>query len=158
MSNRKEQSADIKKIRLGLIGERIVAKLLRDQGHIVDESLDPFDVEKDMIMDGNPIEVKTQVPLLTEDSFAIGVSQIPKIRRSHRVFFVSVPPTKAADPMAGSIYVLDSTGEFKAHRKTVGQGREMLCIPRTQPAMQIIARVEDKNLLSIMQSLSTSAF
>ena len=66
-------------VMLGMMGERIVAKILRDRGQQVEESLDPFDAEKDMFVDGERVEVKTQVPILTENSFAVSVRQRTKL-------------------------------------------------------------------------------
>jgi len=152
----KEQSIDVKKIMLGMVGERIVAHFLRKQGHTIEEALDPFDSEKDMLMDGSKIEVKTQVPFLVEDSFGVSPNQLPKLRGNHRVYFVSVPPNKNVDPNAGCIYELDSTDAFKCHRRTLGSGREVLCIPRNQIAMKIIGKIEDESLLNTLVKLSTS--
>lgn len=153
---KKEQTIDVKRVMLGMTGERIVAHLLRKQGHIVVESLDPFDSEKDMLMDGLKIEVKTQVPFLVEDSFTISHSQLKKICNSHRVYFLAVPLFKNQDPNVGCIYELDSTQEFKCHRRFVANGRETICIPRNQPYMKIIGRVEDSKLLATLRELSTS--
>ena len=47
---RKEQEDGERKILLGLIGERIVAHYLRNMGHVVEESLNVFDMEKDMMV------------------------------------------------------------------------------------------------------------
>jgi hypothetical protein len=152
----KKQSIDVKKVMLGMTGERIVAHYLRKRGHEVEESLDPFDSEKDMLMDGNKIEVKTQVPFLVEDSFAVSPSQLPKIRGSHRVYFVSVPPSRNVDPNAGWIYELTDTENFKCHRRMLSSGRETLCIPRNQTVMQKLAKIEDEKLLNTLQLLSTS--
>jgi len=153
----KEQTVDVKKVMLGMVGERIVAHLLRKQGHMVEESLDPFDMQKDMLLDGNQIEVKTQVPFMMEDSFGVHPSQLKKMVSSHRVYFVSVPTSgKNVDPNAGSIYELDSTTEFKCHRRVVSGNREVICIPRVQSAMKIIGRVEDPKLLQTLKDLSTS--
>jgi hypothetical protein len=152
----KEQSIDVKKVMLGMVGERIVAYFLRKQGHDIEESLDPFDSEKDMLMDGQRIEVKTQVPFLVEDSFGLHPGQLKKLRGNHRAYFVSVPPSKNVDPNAGCIYELDTTVEFKCHRRVVANGREVLCIPRNQSAMKIIGKIEDESLLDTLVKLSTS--
>jgi len=154
----KNKSVNVKKVMLGMVGEKIVAQYLRNQGHAVEESLDPFDSEKDMFMDGNKIEVKTQVPFMVEDSFAIHPSQLPKIHGNHKVYFVSVPPTKNFDPNGGWIYELTDTQNFKCHRRTLSSGRETLCIPRNQTAMQKIMKIKDANLIKTLQDLSTSYF
>ena len=148
---------EIKKVLLGLIGERIVAKVLRDNGHTVDESLDPFDSEKDMSVDGQRVEVKTQVHVVIEDSFGILRSQLKKIMGSHRVYFVSVPPARQLnqDDLMGGVFELDPSQEFKMHRTLLGD-REVLCIPRRQSAMRMIHQVADETLLARMQELTSS--
>jgi hypothetical protein len=156
MATTKKQSIDVKKVMLGMVGERIVAHYLRLDGHFVEESLDPFDSEKDMLMDDHKIEVKTQVPFLVEDSFGVHPSQLPKLRGNYRVYFVSVPPSKNLDPNAGWIYELDSTQDFKCHRRTLGTGREVLCIPRNQLLMRKYVQITDPKLLKTLQMLSTS--
>jgi len=149
--------AEIKKVLLGLIGERIVAKVLRDSGHTVDESLDPFDSEKDMNVDGQRVEVKTQVHVVIEDSFGIPRSQLKKIMASHRVYFVSVPPAREInqDDLMGCVFELDPSSDFKMHRAMIGKN-ETLCIPRRQTAMRMIYQVTDPTLLTRMQELTSS--
>jgi hypothetical protein len=148
---------EIKKVLLGIIGERIVAKALRDKGHIVEESLDPFDTEKDMTVDGQRVEVKTQVHVVIEDSFGIPRSQLKKIMGSHRVYFVSVPPAREInqDDLMGGVFELDPSSDFKMHRAMIGKN-ETLCIPRRQTAMRMIYQVTDPTLLSRMQDLTSS--
>jgi hypothetical protein len=159
MSLRKKERPEARKILLGITGERIVASILRKLGHVIEESLDPYDMEKDLLMDGiHRVEVKTQVPFLTEDSFAVGVNQVSKIMESFRVYFVSVPPNTEQnfDEYAGCVFELDTTGEFKAHRRNLQNGRSILCIPRKQAAMRIIHKIEDEKLLETLKELSTS--
>jgi hypothetical protein len=40
---------------LGRIGEKIIINMLSREGKIVEESIDPYDREKDMICDGKTI-------------------------------------------------------------------------------------------------------
>jgi hypothetical protein len=155
-TKRKQQLPEVQKILLGMIGERIVAHLLRLNGHIVEESLNVFDPEKDMIVDSHPVEVKTQVPLLMEDSFAVDRNQLKKIKRCRSVYFVSVPLKKNVDEYAGSIFELDMLGDVKAHRATVADGREVVCFPRRQPAMKKIGQITDPAILEQLKTLSTS--
>jgi hypothetical protein len=43
-------SVDYKKVLLGMLGEKIVAKHFRDNGHHVEESLNVFDSDKDIFV------------------------------------------------------------------------------------------------------------
>ena len=143
------------KILLGMIGERLVAHELRKRGHVVEESLNVFDIDKDMMVDGEPCEVKTQVPFMIEDSFGVSPNQIPKIMRCHRVYFVTVPLLRQ-DELEGCIFELDPHSFFKSHRRTVAGGKEVVCFPRRQEAMKLITKIEDKKILKQLRTLSTS--
>jgi hypothetical protein len=143
-------------VMLGMMGERIVAKILRDRGQQVEESLDPFDAEKDMFVDGERVEVKTQVPILTENSFAVSVRQRTKLYNCRYVYFVSVPPSKWPDELGGNVYELDMAADVKAYRWSTNNGREMICFPRNQSAMKLIGKVTDERLINTMKDLSTS--
>jgi hypothetical protein len=152
----KQQVPEAQKILLGLMGERIVAYLLRKDGHAVEESLNPFDDQKDMTVDGQPVEVKTQVPYMIEDSFAVLPYQLKKLKSCHRVYWLSVP-LKREDDLAGVIFEMDmSSEELKAHRVCRIDGQEVVCFPRRQPAMKIVGRVNDPALLDQLRKLSTS--
>jgi hypothetical protein len=145
------------KILLGLLGERIVARYLRSRGHAVEESLDMFDSEKDLLCDGNKVEVKTQVPIVVEDSFGVDPRQLPKLRESHRVYWVSVPLQKSSDELAGAVFEMDpSDPTLKAHRWRTHAGREMVCFPRRQTAIREVYRVTDPVILEHLQRLSSS--
>lgn len=143
------------KILLGMIGERIVAQFLRSQGREVLESLNVFDSEKDMMVDGKPCEVKTQVPFMIEDSFALPVNQLKKVMGVHRLYFVCVPLNRP-DDLAGGIFEIDLNSEHKSHRRTVGGVKEVVCFPRRQPAMKKIAQINDPAILKQLRTLSTS--
>ena len=156
-NNFSKKSIDVCKILLGMIGERIVASYLRKNGHNVEESLNVFDMEKDMLVDGNKVEVKTQVPIVIEDSFGVTPSQMMKIKGSHRVYFVSVPLQNSNDELEGAIFELDPADPMlKAHRWTTHKGREMICFPRRQTAMKIIHHITDEKILKQLKMLSTS--
>jgi len=100
-------AVDYKRVLLGMLGEKIVAKHFRDSGHQVEESLNVFDSDKDMIIDGNNVEVKTNAPLIYYDSFSFANGQYNKIMNSHRVYWVSVPLQTQEDQFAGCIFEMD---------------------------------------------------
>jgi hypothetical protein len=155
-SKKPKQPPGIQKVLLGMIGERIVASILRVKGHQVEESLNVFDSEKDMLVDGFPVEVKTQVPYMIEDSFAVLPSQLKKLTACHRVYWVCVP-LKNFDDLAGTIFEMDPKSEnLKAHRVRRHDGAEVVCFPRRQSAMKLIGKVNDENILKQLRYLSTS--
>jgi len=145
-----------RKILLGLLGEKIVAKLLRDRGHIVEESLNVFDGAKDLLVNGKHVEVKTQVPLLFKDAFAVSTNQLSKIRSSYVVYWVSVPPTKTNDDYAGYVYQLNPRADMQFSFWTNREGRESVIIPRKQAAMKVVHVINDPTLLAHLKELSTS--
>jgi hypothetical protein len=152
----KSKPAPERKILLGIMGERIVAQHLRKLGHDVEESLNVFDSEKDMLVDGLPVEVKTQVPIMVEDSFGIAPSQKAKIYTCHRVYFISVP-LKGHDELAGCVYEMDPRDEsLKAHRWSTHAGREMIFFTRRQKAMKHIFTIDNEDILEQLRKLSTS--
>ena len=149
------KEAELKRTLLGMLGEKIVAKYLRDCGHSVNESLYMFDTSKDMEVDGNNVEVKTQTPFLIHDAFGISINQMNKIQNSHRVYWVSVPPTKIADPLAGYVFEMDPkvARSFSYRLRT---GREVMCFKRIQEGMKIVYQIKDQKLLDHLRDLSTS--
>jgi len=146
---------DLKKHLLGMLGERIIAKHLRERGHSVIESLNVFDSEKDLDVDGDKVEVKTQVPFLIKNAFSISPNQLNKIKNSKFVYWISVPPTKMPDSLAGFIFKMDPT-VAKYERYKLKNGREMLAFKRNQLGMDIVDQIKDKSLLDHMKELSTS--
>jgi hypothetical protein len=153
---RKQQTPVAQKILLGIMGERIVAHILRKNGHSVEESLNVFDAEKDMLVNDKPVEVKTQVPFLMEDSFAVPPFQVKKMTNCDKIFFVSVPLKEQPDDLAGGVFMLDPKSDFKAHRRSLINKEVVICFPRRQPAMKMIYQITDQGVLDQLRLLSTS--
>ena len=147
--------SESKKILLGLLGERIVAKLLRDAGHTVEESLDIFDSEKDLLVNNKNVEVKSQVPLLIKDSFTVGLNQMTKIKESHAVYWISIPPKVALDDLSGCVFQMNPR-KCKHRIWSTNSGKEMMLFPRRQEAMKIVHRIKDQKILQQLRQLSTS--
>ena len=146
---------DYKKVLLGMLGEKIVAKHFRDNGHQVEESLNVFDSDKDMIIDGNNVEVKTNAPLIYYDSFSFPKSQYNKIMNAHRVYWVSVPLQTKDDQFSGCIFEMDPK-IAKLHTITFNSGQTTIGLKRQQEGMKIIHRIEDRSLLNHLRDLSSS--
>lgn len=84
-------SENDKKTKTGELGERLVARYYRANGHNVEESLNLFDHTKDMTIDEETCEVKTQIPWIKEDSFTIKENQVKKCLSVDRLIFVETP-------------------------------------------------------------------
>ena len=81
------------RLRLGDMGERIVANYLNEKDCKVKLSTDPYDSKKDMRVDGKTCEVKTQVPYVFKDGFTIKPNQLPKCLNADRFLIVQAPCT-----------------------------------------------------------------
>ena len=75
---------------IGKIGEKLVRNLLLKNNKIVTLSEDKFDSVKDMIADGQTVEVKTLVPIRIENAFCIGSDQITKCLNVDRFMIVEI--------------------------------------------------------------------
>ena len=148
-------AVDYKRVLLGMLGEKIVAKHFRDSGHQVEESLNVFDSDKDMIIDGYNIEVKTNAPLIYYDSFSFPKSQHDKIMNSHRVYWVSVPLQTQEDQFAGCIFEMDPK-VAKLHTIKFNSGTTSIGIRRQQDGMKVIHKIEDPTILKQLKELSSS--
>jgi aspartyl/asparaginyl-tRNA synthetase len=82
---------DDMKVKTGTLGEKLVAKYFRDIGHKVDESLDLYDRIKDMTIDDELCEVKTQQRWHSENAFSIGHNQLNKCKSVDRLIIVETP-------------------------------------------------------------------
>ena len=130
---------------LGLMGEKIIINYLSEKGHIVNHSVDKYDSEKDLIVEGKKVEVKTQVPFLLENSFTFKPDQLRKCRNVDVLYFVSVPANKHNDKWAGWIFEADPK-EFVTRQRTTKDGRVMILIDRNQPALKPIKRVSEEEM------------
>lgn len=141
--------------RLGRAGETIIANYCRKHGQLVEASVDQFDSEKDMVIDGLRCEVKTQVPWVTKNAFTIRPKQLNKCKNADRVIFVSVPNSKRPHWSDGKVFLIKSEDMEHKTVKTK-DGREMILIPIDQPAMQELFDMseEDRKLLQ-QYSVST---
>lgn len=84
-------SENDKKTKTGDLGEKIVARYYRNLGHNVEESLNLFDRTKDMMIDEETCEVKTQIPWIMEKAFTVKPNQIKKCLNVEHLIFVETP-------------------------------------------------------------------
>jgi hypothetical protein len=83
------RDADIKE--LGDLGEKIVMTVLESLGLQVMLSENKYDRVKDMMVEGETLEVKTHTPIKKFKAFCIEPSQWKKLDNVDRLFFVEVP-------------------------------------------------------------------
>ena len=77
---------------LGKTGEKIVSNYFQRQRMIVEHSIDNFDREKDLIVEGKNVEVKTMQPYVYKNAFSFKKNQLKKCKSVDRFVIVSVPP------------------------------------------------------------------
>lgn len=82
---------------LGSYGEFIVANYFETTGCIVKRSEDWFDDEKDMIVDGQTVEVKTLMPIYKYNAFCLPAKQAAKCESVDRLIFVKIPAQPGDD-------------------------------------------------------------
>lgn len=120
-------------------------------------STDPFDAEKDMLVDGKKVEVKTQSKMIKYDSFALSPNQLPKLQGVDATYFVAINPASEWDglwsyPEAGNIYRCAPNFEYFTWYTNRYQAR--IAIPLKQEAMVIVHKMED-SVLEYMSKFAT---
>lgn len=136
---------------LGLMGEKIVINMLNEQGRKVKTSVDKYDSEKDLVIDGQyKAEVKTQVPFIMKNSFSFKPNQLKKCRGVDELYFVSVPAGRHNDKWAGWIFKADPKSFVTEEYKTK-DGRDMLLIHREQPALKPILKMSDEDIKELVK-------
>ena len=134
---------------LGLMGEKIVINMLNEQGRKVKTSIDKYDAEKDLTIDGNvKAEVKTQVPFLVQNAFTFKPNQLRKCRGVDELYFVSVPAGRHSDKWEGWIFKADPK-TFKTRNYRTKDGRDMILIDREQEALTPIMKMSNDDMLEL---------
>lgn len=148
MKMTKEQKMDA----LGLAGEKIVTNMLNSLSDKlkIEHSIDKFDSEKDMLVDGYTVEVKTQVPFLMKNAFTFKPNQLKKCRSVDVLYFVSVPPPNHQDKWAGWIFRADPK-KFRYQNYTTKDGRNMILVPREQSGMFPVQKMSDEDVKHLMR-------
>jgi hypothetical protein len=135
---------------LGRIGEKIIVNYLSRQGLTVEESINPYDSEKDLVCAGKNIEVKTQVPFIIENAFTFKPNQLKKCRSVDELYFVAVPAPKHSYKWAGWIFKVDPK-EFLIRKRIVSGGREMILVNIQQDAVVPIEKVSDEYMTEMVK-------
>jgi hypothetical protein len=147
-----------KKAGLGSMGEKIVAKYLRGCGRTVEESINPLDNEKDLLVDGKKIEVKTQVPFLKENAFSFRENQLKKCLGVEEVWFVNVPSNSDKYPDEHGGFVFKIKAKEMQYSSYMANGTKMIKVPRDQKGMEKVFRIIDEEVLVKMMENSSSGY
>jgi len=142
-----DQKIDI----IGRIGEKIVVNYLNSQGQKVQESLDHFDREKDLLSDGKKIEVKTQQPFVVKNAFTFGTNQLRKCRSVDELYIVSIPPKMDFHYKWGGWLFKVDPKTFKESRYTTKFGKEMVVIKIEQPAVKPLKKLSEEEISELVK-------
>lgn len=130
---------------LGRMGEKIVVNYLSKQGHTVEESIDKYDSNKDLLCDGQTVEVKTQVPFIRQRAFTFKENQLRKCRNVDVLYFVCVPAPSHSFEWAGWLFKADPKA-FKTRKYRTSDGRDMILVDIEQDALIPIEKISDQNI------------
>tara|TARA_Y100000296_G_scaffold84761_1_gene118774 strand:+ start:72 stop:527 length:456 start_codon:yes stop_codon:yes gene_type:complete len=135
---------------LGDLGEKIIANRAVKKKYKVEMAADPYDSKKDLTINGQSTEVKTQVPWVTRNCFTINSEQTNQWKKCQEVvkngilIFVSVPCARR-----NTSFIYQIKKGFDSHLHKTTDGREMYCIPINDKNCKILGEIngKDKELL-----------
>jgi hypothetical protein len=141
---------------MGRAGETIIVNYCTAAGQKVTVSEDQYDSQKDMIIDGLKVEVKTQVPYIYKNAFSFKPNQLRKCKNADRVIFISVPSKEKPHHSDGKVYLIKST-EMKHYPYKTKDGRDMIAVPIDQEDMDELFTLTEKQCI-LLQSYSVSGW
>lgn len=141
---------------LGLLGEKIVTNMLNREhpGLVIEHSINKFDSEKDMLVDGKKVEVKTESPYVFKNCFSFRPNQLKKCRNVDVLYIVSVPHVKFKHFSDGWVYRLIPS-EFKTFEYVTNYGIKMIGIPIRQESVIQVYKMSDQEVSELMKYSNT---
>lgn len=141
---------------LGLAGEKIIANYFSEQGQKVKHSVDKFDREKDMLIEGAiTVEVKTQQPYVKMNSLSFRPNQLYKCRKVDELYFVTAAAQISPSYKWNNCIFKVNPKTFVTQSYTTSKGVAMLAVPIDQESVQFIKKLtpeESKELSKYTQS------
>jgi hypothetical protein len=140
---------------MGKAGEAIICNKYIERGAKPEMSVNQYDHQKDLMIDGKKVEVKTQVPFVAKNAFSIGENQLKKCLEADVIHFVSVPNSRFPHPSEGKVYTVENPKNLQYTYYTTKQGKTMVLFPIEQEAMKedFLLR-EDESALLMKYSIS----
>lgn len=141
---------------LGLMGEKVVTNMLNrlHPGLVIEHSVNKFDSEKDMLVDGKKVEVKTESPFVFKDCFSFRPNQLRKCRNVDVLYIVSVPHVKFRHYSDGWVYRIVPS-EYKTIEYTTKYGVKMIGIPIKQEAVIPVYQMTMEEITELMKYSNT---
>lgn len=151
-----EMTRNEKMNEMGLLGEKIVINMLNKlhPGLVIEHSINKFDSEKDMLVDGKKVEVKTESPYVFKDCFSFRPNQLRKCSTVDVLYIVSVPHVKFKHHSDGWIYQIEPD-KFKSYEYQTKFGVHMIGIPIRQAAVVPIHKMSDEEIKELMKYSNT---
>lgn len=136
---------------LGKTGEKIVANLLNAEGLRVEYALNNYDKEKDFIVEGKKVEVKTEQPYVKKNAITIRDTQVRKCKSVDVLYFVTVPPLfNRGYKWGGWIFRVDPQ-KFEYSPYVTSFGVSMVAIPIEQEAVIPIRELNKEEIDELMR-------
>lgn len=152
MSSNKDRSTSM--VHLGRAGEVIFGNYMSGQGKMVVYSVNQYDNQKDMKIDGESYEVKTQVPFVLENAFTVKENQLRKLKTANHTVFISVPNKERPHWSDGKVYMIDSSRiDDVIRRRKTKDGRQMILLPISEMS-ELFTINEDETILLQKYSVS----
>ena len=143
-------SNELKMNQMGMAGEKVVSNYFRGLGHTVEESLSTYDRVKDMLVDGETCEVKTQQPFHVENAFTMKENQLTKCKNVDKLIFVEVPAH-----YSNVINMWEAPKDKRKFRtRTTRDGRNMYLL--SMENMTLLTSISDTVLVNELKSFSNS--
>jgi hypothetical protein len=141
---------------LGLMGEKVVTNMLNrlHPGLVIEHSVNKFDSEKDMLVDGKKVEVKTESPFVFKDCFSFRPNQLRKCRNVDVLYIVSVPHVKFRHYSDGWVYRIVPS-EYRTIEYTTKYGVKMIGIPIKQEAVIPVYQMNMEEITELMKYSNT---
>lgn len=141
---------------LGLMGEKVVTNMLNrlHPGLVIEHSVNKFDSEKDMLVDGKKVEVKTESPFVFKDCFSFRPNQLRKCRNVDVLYIVSVPHVKFRHYSDGWVYRIVPS-EYKTIEYITKYGVKMIGIPIKQEAVIPVYQMTMEEITELMKYSNT---
>jgi hypothetical protein len=135
---------------MGLAGEKIIINYLSEDGCKIKSSVDKYDSEKDLLVDGKKAEVKTQVPFIMKKAFTFKPNQLRKCRSVDVLYFVCVPAPRHSFKWEGYIFKVDPK-KFVTENYKTKDGRDMILIPIEQDALTPYKKMTNEEMVTLQK-------
>lgn len=141
---------------LGKTGEKIVSNHLSELGYKVTHSINNFDNQKDLIVEGRTVEVKTEQPYVQKNAITIRRTQVKKCRSVDALYFVLLPPLIDPNYKWGGVLLEVDPESFECRPYTTKSGIQMVEIPIDQPSVRFIKKLSTEEKMELLKYASSA--